>query len=173
MTYFADLSVYTYTASSQSLLIRNVGWLDAGHSFPTSASTESLLASLWPFCLLSFSPQRGGQNCPFCNRLGVVERDGKRYVLGCAELRVFDEKGQSGFAAPNLVYHYIETHHYLPPAEFLDALHSGPQPQTDQYRASVAKIGSEWIATEPTRGVFRFVKRGDEVVNECIVEPSD
>jgi len=173
MTYFADLSVYTYTASSRSFPIRNVGWLDAGHSFPTSASIENLLAALWPFCLLSFCPQRGGQHCPFCKQLGVVERDGKRYVLGAAELRVFDHKGEFPFAAPNLVYHYVEAHHYLPPAEFLEALRSGPQPQTEEYRALVAKLGSKWWATAPTEGAFRFVKRGDEVVREWIVEPSD
>jgi hypothetical protein len=34
-----------------------------------------------------------------------------------------------------------------------------------------AKTGAKWIATEPTKGVFRFVERGDEVVREWIVEP--
>lgn len=173
MTHFSDLSDYTYTSSSGRILTRNVGWLDAGHDFPRSDSVEGLLTCLWPFCLVSVCPSRGRANCPLCGRIGVVDRDEKRYVLGTAEIRVFDRAGQSAFAAPDLVYHYIEAHHYLPPSEFVDALQSGPQPQTEEYRGLLEKTGAHWVATEPTKGVFRFVKRGDEVVREWVVEPKD
>jgi hypothetical protein len=181
MTYFSDLSVYTYRSHNDNgtpiavgpILTRNVGWLDAGHEFPRSESVEGLLSCLWPFCMVSVCPARGVHDCPFCGFNGVVDRDGdgERYSLGAAEIRVFDRTGQSAFAAPNLVYHYIEAHHYLPPSEFVDALQSGPQPQTEEYRGLVEKTGAHWIATEPFKGVFRFVKRGDEVVREWVIEP--
>lgn len=173
MTYFPDLSAYTHPLSSSRIPTRSVGWLDAGHDFPRSDAVEGLLTSLWPFCLVSVCPSRGSDLCPFCESRGVVERDGKRYVFGSAEIRVFDRAGESAFAAPNLLYHYIEAHHYLPPSEFVDALQSGPQPQTEEYRGLLEKTGDHWIATEPTKGVFRFVRRGDEVVREWVVEPSD
>lgn len=170
MTYFPDLSAYTHPLSSSRIPTRSVGWLDAGHDFPRSESVEGLLTSLWPFCLVSVCPSRGSELCPLCEGHGVVERDGKRYVFGSAEIRVFDRAGQSAFAVPPRVPLHRGAS-YLPPSEFVDALQSGPQPQTAEYRGLLEKTGDHWIATEPTKGVFRFVRRGDEVVREWVVEP--
>ena len=40
--------------------------------------------------------------------------------LGSAEIRV--EIGGHWLAAPDLVYHYVTDHAYLPPIEFIDAV---------------------------------------------------
>jgi len=58
---------------------------------------------------------------------GTAERDRCRQqimgVVGSAEIRV---KGDNGieYACPDLIYHYIRKHRYLPPQEFLDAMTS-------------------------------------------------
>jgi hypothetical protein len=41
--------------------------------------------------------------------------------LGDAEVRVTGRDGKV-YAAPNLLYHYIEKHGYKPPDEFVEAL---------------------------------------------------
>jgi hypothetical protein len=150
----------------------NVGWLDSSHDFPVAVPAPKLLERLWQFCLVSVCPERGLQECPLCKKLGVAERNDTRLILGSAEIRVFDRSGQSAFAAPNLVYHYIEAHQYQPPPEFMEAMESGPQPASDEYRELLRKAGLRWIMTELDGVAFRFVKRADgEVVREWIVEP--
>jgi len=41
--------------------------------------------------------------------------------LGSAEIRVQGIDG-AVYAAPNLIYHYMANHNYLPPEEFLGAI---------------------------------------------------
>jgi hypothetical protein len=48
------------------------------------------------------------------------------------------------YAAPTLIYHYVEAHHYKPPDEFLQALREGPRPPSQEYFAELAKLGVEW-----------------------------
>jgi len=46
---------------------------------------------------------------------------GQELPLGNAEIWIPDGAGGI-FAAPNLIVHYIETHNYLPPSEFIEAV---------------------------------------------------
>ena len=56
--------------------------------------------------------------------------DGRKIVLGTAEIRV---RGAGvTYAAPNLIYHYCESHQYLPPPEFITACESRGSPQADR-----------------------------------------
>jgi hypothetical protein len=48
------------------------------------------------------------------------------------------------YAAPNLIYHYIEVHHYKPPDEFLNALREGPRPPDRKYFKRLEELGLEW-----------------------------
>jgi hypothetical protein len=55
-------------------------------------------------------------------RVGIAEEiGGKTLMLGSAEIQVAG-KGDRIYVAPDLIYHYIAVHQYLPPAEFLDAV---------------------------------------------------
>ncbi len=67
MTYFKDLSVYTYGGNETPWpLENNVGWLGPGHAFPTAAPTEPLLDLVWKFCKVMVNPMRGIQPCHLC-----------------------------------------------------------------------------------------------------------
>jgi hypothetical protein len=63
----------------------------------------------------------------------TLEFEGEVLKLGSAEIRVF---GRSGviYAAPNLIFHYVKDHAYRPPREFIDAVVTGPGPETTEYR---------------------------------------
>jgi len=58
-------------------------------------------------------------------------RNGCVLNLGSAEIRV---KGANGvvYGAPNLVYHYVVAHDYLPPAAFIDAVCRWSPPEGTQ-----------------------------------------
>jgi hypothetical protein len=179
MSYFSDLSAYTYAqSSSRDVPTRNVGWLDSSHDFPTRVPTEDLLDRLWQLCLISVWPTRGLHFCPFCKPEGPVlaEQNESRILLGSAEVRVFDPEGKAAFASPNLVHHYVAVHHYLPPPEFLAALASGPQPATPEYRDLLLRAALPWAVTpfetdEPVR--YRLVKRDGKVERERVPTTKD
>jgi hypothetical protein len=55
------------------------------------------------------------------------ERNGEKLLLGSSEIRVFSRNGDI-YAAPTLIYHYVNPHHYAPPGAFIQALNEGPVP---------------------------------------------
>jgi hypothetical protein len=132
--YFPDLSPYQYlereAAESPAL---NVGWLDLEHDYPKGEVSAQALERLRQECSAQLvNHMRGWHACEFC-RPGFFKRyrqptiessSGKPIMLGSAEIRV---KGKDGkvYAAPNLIYHYVEKHQYRPPEEFLEALLNG------------------------------------------------
>jgi hypothetical protein len=147
MTYFKDLTNYTYGAGLFPAG-NNIGWLGRGHAFPTATPDEETLDLLWLFCSISVRQTRGFHTCEFClgGRPRFFERKGQRLRLGTAEMRVFSWDGRI-YAAPNLVYHYVSAHHYKPPDEFLDTLRKGPRPPSQEYFDLLAKRNLEWRKT--------------------------
>lgn len=137
--YFEDLTIYRYDPSGylRSIIIfknfvlnkcigqkiLNIGWLDSKHPFNQRKSDELFLDKLFDFCLNRVNQTRGYHLCPFCKSgFGLnVRRNKKKIILGSAEIRV---KGNNGkiYAAPNLIYHYVESHNYCPPIEFVEAV---------------------------------------------------
>jgi hypothetical protein len=51
------------------------------------------------------------------------------------------------YAAPNLIYHYVRTHHYKPPQEFLGALKDGPFPPGPDFFDRLTHAKLEWHET--------------------------
>jgi len=54
-------------------------------------------------------------------RKGKSSLDGKELLLGSAEIEIKDPSGQL-YVVPDLIYHYITEHQYLPPPEFVRAV---------------------------------------------------
>jgi|SRR5580700_3063774 hypothetical protein len=123
MTYFADLSPYSFVKTASTGKALNVGWLSRWHSYPRGNVPEEVLAAIFALCQKPVNKTRGFHPCEFCSSktMGtVVERDGIRQTLGSAEIRVIGPDGLV-YAAPDLIYHYMRDHAYLPPKEFLEA----------------------------------------------------
>lgn len=141
MAYFSDLSPYTYYTnwpeeSNPSTL--NIGWLDRRHVHPQGATSEEFAERLWRFCRRHVVQTRGFHNCDLCQEFShdvVVHWRGDEMLrLGSAEIRVFG-LNDIVYAAPNMIYHYVVTHHYCPPIELIQAVLEGPLPDSAEYMA--------------------------------------
>jgi hypothetical protein len=148
VSYYADLSEYTYIELGIRAGTQNVGWLAPDHAFPTASPGEELLDLLWRYCKISVAQTRGIHECELC-RGGTVssfERHGETLLLGSSEIRVFSSTGAI-YAAPTLIYHYVSSHGYAPPEAFLHALAQPPVPPDPAYSARLQQLGLAWNAT--------------------------
>ncbi|MEU8084882.1 hypothetical protein AB0B57_14825 [Micromonospora sp. NPDC049101] len=130
MTYFADLTPYTYLerheedeqgAADEPLL--NVGWLEAAHPFPTGAPPDGLLPALTELAKARVRQTRGHHYCEICVRdMGEDASEAYRQGVLARESAEFEVRGDGvAYAAPQLLLRYVTAHEYLPPAEFCAA----------------------------------------------------
>jgi hypothetical protein len=132
MAYYADLTRYTYFASSVPAEVRalNVGWLDPGEPYVVGDVPPAFLQHLR--ILVRDEPQmktRGFENCGFPHGgkdvgypiTAQVEEDA--VYLGGSEIRVVAATGE-WLISPDLVLHYVTAHSYRPPDEFIEAVMS-------------------------------------------------
>ena len=154
MSYFPDLSDYTYRPQFHRPGTKAIGWLGAGHEFPKQEPTEEILDLLWSYCTISVAQTRGIHECEFCPRSDwySVCRKGRRLLLGTSEIRVFSRTNEDIYAAPTLIYHYIDIHRYRPPDEFISALRQGPQPPSQEYFRLLEHLQLPWERTSVPNG---------------------
>ncbi|MCK9921865.1 hypothetical protein MXD61_08190 [Frankia sp. AgPm24] len=135
MPYQQDLATYP----NLEMISRNFGWPPPGaaalavgrlapeHEFPTTLPDDAFLDALFYLCAHhSIMRVRSFHNCllPHATRpaaICVVRRGDEEVRLGSAEIGVVAAGGEL-LLAPNLVFHYIEEHHYQPPAIFTEAV---------------------------------------------------
>ena len=130
--YYADLSSYQYGLDRPLPEVLNVGWLD--HAEPYTVGPVPNLFSerlrLW-FKSSRVNQMRGIHQCNLChNRRSILlpidenpsfESEGKTLFLGNWEIWV-PLTEQIIFASPALIIHYVESHGYRPPSEFVSAV---------------------------------------------------
>jgi hypothetical protein len=142
--YYQDLTPYQYIPVEKDPPSLNIGWLDNTRSYPQGEVPEPFVERLWLFCRSPVNQMRGFQECQLCVEpsLGIrLQRSDDQLWLGSAEIRVFSPEG-TAYAAPNMIYHYVVDHRYLPPEEFIRAVLEGPLPDTPEYLAHAAQY--EW-----------------------------
>jgi hypothetical protein len=129
--YFEDLSQYCYFLKSGLHNVLNVGWLDAFHSFnvgdvsPSFLSTlRAIVAETFPCVDVHVNRMRSVHPCNLCGEenLPLIDYRGRKYNLGMSEIWIPGEG--LWYAAPSMVLHYIEAHHYSAPQEFVVAVES-------------------------------------------------
>jgi hypothetical protein len=146
MAEFKDLSPYRYWGAGEDSL--NVGWLE-DTSFRKGSAPEGFLEALAEFCHILVTPARGFHACLFCGSSlpSLFPRRKDHVKLGYAEIRVFGAK--SVYAAPNLIYHYILKHDYLPPKRFVNAVLRGPRPPSKAYMKRLERLRVRyWVFRE-------------------------
>jgi hypothetical protein len=137
--YYPDLARYnqndSYDTPKSAVY---VGWLDAQHYYRTGDVPAHFLAKLWEYCsnplLLTF----GYHDCAFCQEegeLGIeVQYNNRSITFGSGEIRVIGHHRVT-YIAPDMIFHYVATHNYLPPSEFIEAVLDSPYPpESDVYR---------------------------------------
>ena len=136
MTEFDDLSPYSYLPDSvpSGVSVLNVGWLDPGQEFPMGKVPEGFLEKLGALCARHTQARmRGWHSCQLPHPSGAplypitIEVGDQPVALGRAEIRVVGRNG-AWLAAPDLIYHYVEAHGYLPPEAFIDGVMSDRLP---------------------------------------------
>ena len=119
MACYPDLSPYDYLGSESATV--NVGWLSSVVDYEQGDTSSTFLKRLTLLC--KNPPGRyatmGFHACEFCGRF-----------LGGSEIRVIAP--DKVYAAPVLVFHYVEAHNYRPPQEFIDAVLTAPLPASDE-----------------------------------------
>ncbi|MDK0519599.1 hypothetical protein [Streptomyces sp. ML-6] len=130
MTTYSDLSPYTYATETipPGANALNIGWLGGDKNFTKGDVPEGFLDA---FILLardnSSARMRGFHACSLPHENGKLsypyrtEMDGVRIALGAAEVRVYSADGEL-LIAPDLAYHYVKDHNYLPPRKFIEAV---------------------------------------------------
>jgi hypothetical protein len=132
VTYFADLSAYSYALNGRNddrveqPDAVNIGWLDAGHEFPTGQAPGWLVPGLLTLVTGGLvNLMRAYHMCHMCQRphwpLTEMKFGERGQMLGNGEIRV---RGADGtlYAAPALIAHYVAEHSYLPPDGFIEAI---------------------------------------------------
>jgi len=123
--YYPDLTQYEYGLSLKNSGLLNVGWLSKEHPYPQGETIAEFKAKLLELCEIPVNQTRGFHRCEFCEenrgKRIVVHLDDNKLTLGSAEIRAV-HADRSVFAAPNMIYHYVVKHNYLPPDKFIEAV---------------------------------------------------
>jgi len=121
--FFEDLTPYSFDCKRPLENVLNIGWIDSAHLFSKGApQPPNVLEKLASIIVRdNVNQMRGMHYCPFCSVENIrIQSSGRSILLGSAEVWV--PYKDIIFAAPNLVFHYMERHQYAPPQQFIDAL---------------------------------------------------
>jgi len=145
--YFADLTKYTYSQStisqSEKASLINIGWLDRDHEYNKGDVSPKFLDRLCDFCSLPATSTMGVHTCEICNNTNPIVcnkiRDRGVHV-GSSEIWVIANMSNVVYIAPDLIYHYVLDHHYLPPGEFIRAVLIGSLPNSREYQNRLLQL---------------------------------
>jgi len=123
--HFEDLTKYSYNSGRIIEQVVNIGWLEEHSLFRIGALDPRVYQLLEEhYAALVANQMRGHHGCPLCPADAPdppIQVEGKRVLLGAAELWV--PRGDGGvFVAPDLAIHYLRSHSYHPPEEFVAAV---------------------------------------------------
>lgn len=126
--YAKDLVPYDYYLPFKLTDVLMVGWLDADHEYPIGPVDRDLITQLRHLIGIRshdfdvhVNVVRGIHPCNLCGSdIELIRDDGRPMYLGMSEVW-FPMKGQ-WLAAPSLIVHYMESHQYQPPQEFVSAV---------------------------------------------------
>lgn len=103
----------------------NVGWLSCEHDFPIGDVDTDVTEALWWALHHRVNQMRGYHVCDLCSNLEHkhmrVSRGEDTVLIGSAEIWI-PGLNNVVYACPNMIYHYVLEHHYLPPQAFINAL---------------------------------------------------
>lgn len=142
MTYYADLTPYSYTKPGPLLGVPllNVGWLGEGRPYTRGPTPPEFRQKLLAFCRNEHVVYlaRGFHVCELCDpsddaTLDPLPQLGEAWTFtGNGQIRVLGDGVI--YAAPTLISHYVIDHEYLPPAAFVAAIMAG-DPDSEAHRA--------------------------------------
>jgi hypothetical protein len=142
--HYDDLNPYNYFESKPKHKVVCVGWLDKNVPFKTGHLSCELRTLIWNYSRILVYETMGFHGCELCQVKGPIRcfNNNEELLLGSAEVRFFSK--DKVYACPNLLYHYIEHHNYLPADEFIKCLEvCSPLPST-KYFGLLKSFGFPW-----------------------------
>lgn len=138
MRYTPELSSYQprWGEAEKSLKLIAVGWLSITHAYTTGEVPKDFLLRLEMYCTNPIIRNYGIEPCPLCEEGPVVitTHFGKNIKLyGTYEIRIPSPTESIIYAAPDLILHFVNSHLYKPPQEFIDAVLAAPLPGTPEF----------------------------------------
>ena len=137
-------------------VLSSVGWLEPPHPYTQGSTSPAFQERLFRFCIHPAFYTMGIHACPYCTDDSAQRYtfpDGDYIRFGSVEVWVFDTADRV-YAAPGLIYHYVQAHQYCPPQEFVQALMRCPIPTSPTYRYQKAvAMGRQPPAQQGTRSV--------------------
>jgi hypothetical protein len=107
--------------------ILRVGWLGPQFVFPKGVVDGIVSDALWGLCINRSIQMRMSCGCYLCNTphfQPLVTQHAGRCVTLIAGLITVPSSDGILFVAPNLIAHYVTSHGYLPPDQFVKAVAS-------------------------------------------------
>jgi|GEM_PF-820585 len=142
--YYEDLTSYSHHNSTKHGNPLNIGWLHHAMPHPKGQTSEEFLNRLW-FFTRALAVRSDDLCCGLCALGDASElleiHQGKGMLLGKGELRIFGK--EHVYACPDSLFHYVKGHNYLPPNGFIEAVMTGPPPDTAEYQKRCRDIGIE------------------------------
>lgn len=140
MTYYQDLEPNNYFQLANDVRLISIGWLNNDFDFPTGFVTWNFFSKL---CELAQNPWqpflfRGYHHCELCQFPNHQET----YK---ASNNLFIPFNNVIYVAPEMILHYINVHHYLPPAVFIEAVIQCPDMRSMEYKKSILNNGGKGL----------------------------
>jgi hypothetical protein len=166
MAWYADLEPYPFRGETTNKLLA-VGWLESKYAFPCSRQARAVIDQfaecVWtqgrhfPFGYLGF------HSCSFCGDQSeenwVREHNGRWSYVGFEQstdiyngittimgaANIFIPGKTAVYIAPSLMLHYLDSHDYAPPSEFIDALAQCPPIGCEAYYQALEPVAPAWM----------------------------
>jgi hypothetical protein len=138
MTYHPDLSPFSSIIKHiHDIPLVSIGWLDSSQAFVQGETSDLFRDKLLALCA-NHHPviiHLGYHLCQFCPgpaHIMPIKYKGRVSYPGNSYIFVLGQK--IIYVAPNLLYHYVVAHNYLPPKEFIEAVLKSPLPDSKEYK---------------------------------------
>lgn len=152
MTHYADLSPCDYFPSDVQGKLVAVGWLDAEFPYPKGDVDSEFVARLVELLADPWQPAvaMGRHECPFCRFSGgPATFQFKNTTVNMGVSNVFVPASGAIYVAPSLILHYIDSHGYVPPERFQQAVMECPPMKSMPYLKAILANGGRSIVQRP------------------------
>ena len=129
VSFFEDLTPQSYSLHKEEEGVLNIGWLGEGQPIPTGSTSAAFQDALKNLCDNRIGLHRGFHVCEYCPGKSRNNYDWGR--IGNGQIRVCSQDGV-WYAAPAMIYHYVDLHDYRPPQEFVEAVLNPKEIGTDE-----------------------------------------
>jgi hypothetical protein len=120
-----------------------VGYLRKGQGYPQGELSDVVFDRLVLFVQWAILFTLGYHNCDLdpCDPYQWSESLYKGlWIPNRCSTDFLVPDGTMLYKAPSLILHYVHSHHYLPPAGFLEAVLRCPEPSSDEYLSVLEKF---------------------------------